>query len=287
MSRRLLAIALLAAGCAGSPDQTVRAAVTLAPQPPTDDASKTAKALWVDRKYAEARAAWQAVLKASSGAESEEALYYIGRSSEALGELERAFGEYGAFLERHPSKVELRDEALTFRIGIAAKLYKKGQKEHLSVITEALASGSKTVRYFAALQLSGLPPDVGRQAIPVLREILTQETDSDLVDRAKLGMLRLDPTALGHDGGPSGAKKATWLRLRISKTGKAKPEVSINVPVAFAELLFKSLPDDARQELRKQGYDADNFWARLKALGPTSVVHIEGEDGEKIDIWLE
>jgi hypothetical protein len=37
------------------------------------------------------------------------------------------------------------------------------------VITDALSSKSKTVHYFAALQICGLPPEVGRQAIHVLR----------------------------------------------------------------------------------------------------------------------
>ena len=52
-------------------------------------------------------------------------------------------------------------------------------------------------------------------------------------------------------------------------------------------MAFKSLPDDARSELKKKGYDADNFWERLKKLGPTEIVSIVGDDGEKIQIWIE
>jgi hypothetical protein len=61
----------------------------------------------------------------------------------------------------------------------------------------------------------------------------------------------------------------------------------VNLPVALAELVFKSLPDEARQQLRSKGVDADNFWDRLKKLGPTEIIDIRGEDGEKIQIWME
>jgi hypothetical protein len=246
------------------------------------EALKTAKALFFDHKYAEARAAWQR----SQAYAPDEALYWIARCSDSLGESERAFTEYGAFLEKNPPDALKREEATTGRIGIAAKLYKAGQARYLPVLTEGLANHSKTVRYFTAFQVARLPGEVGQKSLPVLREILRSETDPDLVDRAKILILPLDPKALASEPPPSG-KQATWLRVRITRVGKSTPEVSLNVPVALAELLFKSLPEDVKTDLRKQGYDADNFWERLKALGPTSVLHVEGEDGERIDIYLE
>ncbi len=57
--------------------------------------------------------------------------------------------------------------------------------------------------------------------------------------------------------------------------------------MALAELLFKALPDSARQELRREGYGVENFWRKLKALGPTEILRIEGDDGSRIQIWLE
>jgi hypothetical protein len=252
------------------------------------EALRSAKALFFDHKYAEARTAWSAVAKSEPPPARDEALYWIARCSEGLGELERAFGEYGEFLSRKTSDPVTRNEAVTSRVGIAVKLYRAGSTSHLSVATDALVSPEKTVRYFAALQLAALGPEVGHGAMPVLREILGKESDPDLVDRAKIAILRLDPKALATEGAaPHTGKAATWLRVRITKKGSTKPEVQVNVPLALADILFKSLPDDARAELRKQGYDADTFWERLKTLGPTSVVHIEGEDGELIDIFLE
>jgi hypothetical protein len=75
--------------------------------------------------------------------------------------------------------------------------------------------------------------------------------------------------------------------VRIYEKGNSKPQVSINLPVALAEMAFKSLPDDARRELKKEGYDAETFWERLKKLGPTEILTIEGGDGAKIQVWIE
>jgi hypothetical protein len=63
--------------------------------------------------------------------------------------------------------------------------------------------------------------------------------------------------------------------------------VSVSLPVSLAELVFDSLPDEARAKLRLKGYDPDNFWQRLRKLGPAEIIDIQGDDGGKIQIWLE
>ena len=77
-----------------------------------------------------------------------------------------------------------------------------------------------------------------------------------------------------------------WIKLRIYATGSEEPEVSLNLPLALAELLFESLPDEARATLRERGYEGDSFWEEL-AKGRTRIIDIEGDDGEKIQIWIE
>ena len=86
--------------------------------------------------------------------------------------------------------------------------------------------------------------------------------------------------------GPA-ASRASWIRVRVYEKGEKDPEVSINLPLGLAELVFKSLPDDARSGLRRKGIDADNFWDRLMQLGPSEILSIEGADGERVQIWLE
>jgi len=251
---------------------------------------RNAKTLFFDQKYAEAREAWRGVASAG-GPDAETASYWVARCSESLKEDARALKEYDEYLARRPADRGLAEEARTSRVGLAARLVRSGRREHLPVLKDALADPSKTVRYYAAFQLGGLGADVGSAAVPVLKTIVRDEKDPDLVDRAKLLLLRIDPAALAPEpvARPSHAppvKTATWVHVRVQKAD-GKPEVAINVPLALAELIFKSLPDEARRELKLKGYDADNFWTQLRKLGPTEIIHIQGEDGERIDIWIE
>jgi hypothetical protein len=251
---------------------------------------RAAKALFFDRQYAQARDAWQAVRAQDRGSDAQAALYWIARCSESLGESDRALGEYAQYLASRPADRALVEEAKTSRVAIAVKLAKDGRPQDLDVARDALGDPNRTVRYFAALQLASLGTVEGKAAVPVLREILAQEKDEDLVERAKLALIRLDRTALAEAPPPAprrGAREASWVRVRIYEKGESKPQVAINLPVALAELVFKALPDDAVADLRKEGYDARSFWERLKKTGPAEILTIEGGDGERIQVWLE
>jgi hypothetical protein len=253
-----------------------------------------AKALYFDRDYAAAREAWRAVL-ADGGRDAEAARYWIARCSEELKESERALAEYEGFLASRPSDRTLVEEAKTSRVALAVRLAKTGDASRLSIARDALQDASRTVRYFAALQLASLGPEVGRPAVPVLLEIVDRERDDDLVERAKLALMRVDRDALARAQGVrparetprAGAREASWVRVRIFEKGSARPKLAINLPVALAELVFKSLPEDAVADLRKEGYDAATFWQKLKKLGPTEILTVEGDEGERIQIWLE
>lgn len=253
-----------------------------------------AKALYFDRDYAAAREAWQAV-RAGGGRDAEAARYWIARCSEGLKENARALGEYDAFLAARPSDRTLVEEAKTSRVALAVRMAKAGDAGRVAAARDALQDPSRTVRYFAALQLASLGPDAGRPAVPVLLEIVDREQDDDLVERAKLALMRVDRDALARAPGakpvreapPRAGRDASWVRVRIFEKGSEKPKLAINLPVALAELVFKSLPEDAVADLRKEGYDAASFWQKLKKLGPTEILTVEGGDGERIQIWLE
>jgi hypothetical protein len=251
---------------------------------------RNAKALVFDRKFAQARQAWEEVRAAGVGPEAQAAGFWIARCSEGLGEYERALREYGAFLGEKPLDRTLAEEARTSRVGLAARLHKAGHREYLPILHEALTDASKTVRYFAALQLAELGPDVGRAAVPILQKIVTEETDDDLVDRAKLCLLRVDRKALERAVSPSQTradKQTHWIKVRIYDRGGVRPKVSINLPLSLAEMVFKSLPDDAQRELGRKGIKQDNFWERVRAMGPTKIVDIVGDDGGRVEIWTE
>ena len=90
------------------------------------------------------------------------------------------------------------------------------------------------------------------------------------------------PLTLRHR--PAGASRVC---VRIYEKGNSRAKLAINVPVALADLVFKSLPDDAIADLRREGYDAGTFWERLKRTGPAEILTIEGENGERIQVWIE
>ena len=142
------------------------------------------------------------------------------------------------------------------------------------------------MRYYAALQSCRLEPPAAQPAVPILKRIVAEEKDEDLVERAKVCLLGLEPQSLSA-APPSATRKASWIRVRIYEKGKATPQVSVNLPMALADLVFKSLPDETRRQLGRKGFDADNFWERLKKLGPTEIIDIRGDEGEKVQIWIE
>jgi tetratricopeptide (TPR) repeat protein len=256
------------------------------------EALRQAKALFFDHQYAEARQAWQQVLDAGGIREAPAAPYWIARCSESLGENERALAEYGHYLATRPADRALAEEARTSRVSLAVKLAKQGQASHLRIALDALDDTSRTVRYFAALQLATLGPQQGRPAVPVLKQILAQEKDDDLVERAKLALLKVDRSALSSPAQPSPPRpahgpSASWVHIRIYERGASKPSVAINLPVALADLVFKALPDSAVEDLRRKGYDARRFWEALKSTGPAEILTVEGKDGERIQVWLE
>jgi len=254
---------------------------------------RAAKTLFFDRQYAEARETWQAVHASGRGPDAQAALYWIARCSERLGENEEALAGYGEYLATRPADRALAEEARTSRVAVAVKLAKAGKAQHAAIAIDALDDPSSVVRYFAALQVASLGPEAGKPAVPVLREILAKEKDEDLVERAKLALLKVDRNALAEASPeparrPAGkARSAGWVRVRIYEKGVARPKVAINVPVALADLVFKALPDDAIADLKREGYDARTFWERLKTTGPAEILTIEGEDGERIQVWIE
>ncbi|MEO5762669.1 MAG: hypothetical protein ABIR28_10200 [Vicinamibacteria bacterium] len=273
-----------------------------------------AKALFFDRKYEESRAKWGEIAASSKGTASEAASYWIARCSESLGESERAFREYGAFLDLPPSDARLAEEAEISRIGLATKLTRAGKPGFLTAAMRSLGDDRASVRYFGALQVASLPKaSDARKAVVVLREIVTSSKDADIVERAKLQLLRLEPASLSVPptgtaarpratptpqrgvGGSAGSSSSSsdreprgtsrLLRIRITKDGKQN--VSVTVPFSLAEFVFNSLPDATKRGLELKGYDSEGFWKRLRTLNIREIVSVVGEDGEKIEIWIE
>jgi len=133
MSRRLLALWLVACALPGVAWSQV-----------DDEALRQAKALFFDRQYREARAAWQGVVDAGGGKEAQSALYWVARCSESLGESERALAEYERYLAARPSDRALAEEARTSRVAasLPAASVRRSRKSSRPAPLETIRSAS-------------------------------------------------------------------------------------------------------------------------------------------------
>ena len=147
------------------------------------------------------------------------------------------------------------------------------------------------MRYFSAIRSSYLSDrKITAMAIPILREILDKEKERDLVDRAKIALLRLDPNALAPESPgqtkPESRSDSRMFHIRVYEGGSSEPTVEVNLPLGFAQLAIMALDESKKQELRKKGFNVDDLWESIKRLGPTKIVEIrDGKD--LVKIWIE
>ena len=85
------------------------------------------------------------------------------------------------------------------------------------------------------------------------------------------------------------------LALQSDKTNRRRVDTALRDLLGFdAEAhcpeiwaAIKALPDDAVRDLKREGYDARTFWEKLKQTGPAEILTVEGDDGERIQVWIE
>jgi len=160
----------------------------------------------------------------------------------------------------------LAEEAKTSRVALAVKMAKAGKAQHLEVAREALAD--PTAPCATSPPCSWLPRHRGRQGRGTRaardpgegRRTRTSWSGQSSPRAPRSSALLRGPLALPRRG----AREAAWVRVRIYEKGASKPGVLDQSAVALADLVFKSLPDDAVADLRKEGYDARTFWERSR-----------------------
>lgn len=219
-----------------------------------------------------------------------QALFYKGECLNGLGGRERealkAFRDY----TRHPeAKANLVEEAEGRIIDLALELYEAGDAAAIREVEGRLEHKNTVVRYYAAYKLSLVKDKkVAVKAVPVLQRIVETERDPELLDRARIALLRVSPEGLKsvEDRNPRPAAGGPrMLRIRISEPG-GKETFSLNIPWALADLALSAMDEDDRAELRKRGYDLNRIMNEL-AKSKESILKIVGEDGSVIEIWID
>ncbi|MCS7311650.1 MAG: hypothetical protein NZ742_01855 [Acidobacteria bacterium] len=139
-------------------------------------------------------------------------------------------------------------------VHLTAYLYQTtGQGRYWEVYQAFLRASDRFVRYYAAFQLSyWSDPARRRSALPVLREILTRETDPNLLARAQLAWLRIEP----HSVPEVRAEKFRNLRRHVlvqMYDADDKATIRLRLPLQWAVWWFQqdtSLPIEAETRNR-------------------------------------
>jgi hypothetical protein len=208
-----------------------------------------------------------------------QALFYKAEClSQQRGKAWEALNAYQSYLAHPQRNAGFAEDAEVAIIDLALRLHEDGDRSVLREIESRLDHPSKYVRYSAAFKLSYVSDKrIAARATPVLKRILEGEGDSELVDRARIALLRVDPDALrGVEDRGRGDRNAWTLRIRIMEKGKREPSLSLDLPWALADLILSAIPEKDRLALRRKGYDLDKI---IDHLSRRNLLRIEDEEG--------
>jgi len=254
---------------------------------PDEKLFQEAKILIFDKEWKDAQEKLEELLeKYPDSAWYSQAVFYRAKClEERKGKELEALKAYRDYIKRKNRSKSLTEDSELSIIGLAYELYKEGKRSYLSEIEKRLSSSNRVVRYFAAIKLSQVEEKkVASRAVPVLKEIIKKEKDDELRDRAKIALLRVDPGVLKDLEEERPVRGARLLKIRVWKDGELT--LKINIPWALADLALRSIEEEEKAALKKEGYDLDTITKTLIEAG--EIIYIENkEEGTIIKIWIE
>ncbi|MDD8020487.1 MAG: hypothetical protein PHU81_04770 [Acidobacteriota bacterium] len=247
-----------------------------------------AKLLIFDKKWSQAEQKLSEFLsRYPKSALYSQALFYKGKClTEQRGKELTAWQTFEEFLKRPDKPEGLVEEAQIASLDLAFNLYQSGQTSFGQILTGRLNDPNPVIRYYAAFKLSYLQDKkLAREAVPVLKKLMEEEKDPELVDRAKIALLRISPEFFKEIKDRSDSGGHRLVKIRIFEKGKKTPNVSVNFPLALADLALQAMPERDKNRIKQQGYDLDRILEDL-AKSHEKLIRIE-EDGNLIEIWIE
>jgi len=247
-----------------------------------------AKLLIFDKNWTEAEKKLSRLISShSQSGYYAQALFYLGKCQAEQKDREKeALESFEAFLRRPARPQSLLEEAEIAIIDLAFKLFNQGENKYLRLLEDRLSSPNRVIRYYAAMKMSYLrDKSLATRALPVLTKLIETEKDQELVDRARIAVLRISPQALKDIPDRSGREGLRLLKIRVYEKGKKVPSVSVNLPLALADLAIQAISEEEKARIREKGYDLNRIISDL-ARAKEKLVRIE-EDGNIIEIWIE
>jgi len=216
-----------------------------------------------------------------------QAVFYLGKClQEQPGKEVKALEVYKDYIKLEDRNERLVEESEVSIIELSFKLYDKGQGSYIKEIERRLSSPNRVIKYMAAFKLSyARDKKTAKKGLPVLMEILEEEKDNELKDRAKIAVLRVDPDALKDFEEERYESRAKTLHIR-SYDGKGKEiKLSLDIPWALADLALAAIPEEEKEEMKKEGYDLDKIIRELTRV-KGNIIEIKSEDSV-IKIWID
>lgn len=216
-----------------------------------------------------------------------QALFYKGKCLLEQKEEDRfAIRVFQDYLERKDRNQKLVEEAEIAIIDLSFRLVERGRKPYAKEIEKRLSNPNRVVKYYAAIKMSFLEDvRIARQAVPVLQDILEKEESDDLRDRARIALLRIDPQSMDRAEKERPGSKGRILHLVIKSLKGKGSGFEIAIPWALADLALGAIPDEAKEDIRREGYNLDKIFRELNQFSG-KVFEIRSEDS-LIKIWIE
>lgn len=255
---------------------------------PDEELFYEARILFLDMKWKKAQKKLDELLeKYPNSRWFSRALYWKAKClQEQEGKELEALDTYKSYARRNDRTKILIEEAEVAIIDLASKLYNKGKRSYLKEIEKRLSHSNRVIKYYAAFELSYVKDKrVAAKAVPVLKKILESESDDRLRDKAKIALLRIDPSALKDFEEKRYERKIAVLKIRIYKKGQTKPEVKINIPWALADLALRAISEENKVMINEEGYDLDSLRKRLLEYRG-EIIRFEDKD-TIIEIWID
>ncbi|HEK84742.1 MAG: tetratricopeptide repeat protein [Candidatus Saccharicenans sp.] len=215
------------------------------------------------------------------------ALFYKGKClSEQKGREREAWKAFEEFLKRPDRPSALVEEAEISSVDLAFNFLNSGDQSFIPVLESRLTNPSKIIRYYTALKMSYLQDkNLAQKAVPVLKGLIESEKDQELIDRAKIALLRISPASLKEIQEKQEGGSFRLVKIRVYEKGKKTVSVSINLPLSLADLAIQAMPEKDKAALKQKGYDLNRILNDL-AKSKEKMVRIE-EEGNIVEIWIE
>ena len=255
---------------------------------PDEKLFQDAKILIFDKKWEDAQEKLEEIIEDyPESSWHSQAVFYLGKClQEQPGEEVKALNIYKDYIQLDERNERLVEESEVSIIELSFKLYEKGKKSYVKEIERRLSNPNRVIKYMAAFKLSyAKDKKTAKKGLPVLMEILEEERDDELKDRAKIAVLRVDPDALKDFEEERYESRAKILHIRAYEKDGKKIKLSLDIPWALADLALAAIPDEEKESIRDEGYDLDKIIRELTRV-KGNIIEIKSEDSV-IKIWID